>query len=283
MVEKLKKTSQELEIIALKMRRNLLHMLKPGKVGHLGGSSSIMDIVAALYFNEMVLDPLDPAAEGRDRMIFSKGHAVLAQYAALIEMGYIDRREINYLKTLKGVLQGHPDMAKTPGIEAVTGSLGQGLSIGIGMALGFKFDNKDSRVYVICGDGEMAEGQVWEAVMAAAAFKLDNITLILDRNRLQASGTIQQIFEIDNYPDKFKAFGWHVQEIDGHNMDQILTSLAKTNTAKGIPSVIIAHTVKGKGFPFAEDVVAFHNGAMSEDQYAIASDVLETQVLEVEA
>ncbi len=278
---RMQQNADELNVTALKLRMNLLHMLKPGKVGHLGGSSSIMDVTAALYFNEMNFDGSDIKNENRDRILFSKGHAVLAQYAALVELGCIDRSELGKLKTLGSVLQGHPDMEKTPGIEAVTGSLGQGLSIGVGMAKGFKIDKKDNRVYVICGDGEAAEGQIWEAIMSASAFNLDNLTLIFDRNKLQATGSICDIFPIDEYAKKVEAFGWHVIECDGHNMEAILAAFKEARSVSGKPVAIIAHTVKGKGFPFAENVASFHNGALTQEQYDEATALLSKQLEEV--
>ena len=280
MAERQRPDTEKLILVALRLRKNLLYMLKPGKVGHLGGSSSIIDVVAALYFNVMNLDPEDPKADHRDRFLLSKGHAVLAQYAALIELGYIDRTEIPYLKTLNSVLQGHPDMDKTPGIEAVTGSLGQGLSIGVGMALGFKTDNKPNRVYVVCGDGESAEGQIWEAAMAASAFTLDNITLIVDRNRLQASGITQDIFSIGQHREKLEAFGWNVIDTDGHDMNQILKAFDSAKKTKGKPTAIISHSIKGKGFSFAENVVSFHNGALTQEQFAQADKALDMQMME---
>ncbi|MDC7245697.1 MAG: transketolase [Sphaerochaetaceae bacterium] len=274
-------SADQLAVTALKLRMNLLRMLKPGKVGHLGGSSSIMDVTAALYFNEMNFDGSNITDTNRDRLLFSKGHAVLAQYAALVELGCIGREELGKLKTLEGVLQGHPDMEKTPGIEAVTGSLGQGLSIGVGMAKGFKIDKKDNRVYVICGDGEAAEGQIWEAVMSASAFNLDNLTMIVDRNKLQATGSICDIFPIDSYGKKVEAFGWHVIECDGHDMNAILKAFKEAREVHGKPVAIIAHTIKGKGFPFAEGVASFHNGSLTQQQYDEALELLNRQLEEV--
>jgi len=279
-MERQQLSPEELEVMALRLRKNLLHMLVPGKVGHLGGSSSIMDVVAALYFNVMKLDPADPRADWRDRLLFSKGHTVLAQYAALMELGYIDHSEIPFLKTLNSKLQGHPDMDKTPGIEAVTGSLGQGLSIGVGMALGFKADGLSNRVYVICGDGELAEGQIWEAVLAGSAFNLDNLTMVIDLNEIQASGRTEDVFKIDRHSEKLEAFGWHVAEINGHDMTQILDAFVEAEKIKGRPAVIIAHTVKGKDFSFAENVVSFHNGALTEEQYDVAEKDLNARLKE---
>jgi transketolase len=251
---------------AVQLRRNLLEMVGVGKVGHLGGSSSLAEIVAALYFHKMKVNKDNPGDENRDRFLLSKGHAVLIQYAALGELGFFSRSEFAKVKSLAGNLQGHPDM-KTPGIEAVTGSLGQGLSIAVGMALALRLDKKTNRVYVVMGDGELSEGQLWEAAMAAWKFKVDNLTGIVDCNKLQATGPTCEIFEIPDIAKKWEAFGWNVLQIDGHNMREIVDALDKAETVKGVPTVIVANTVKGKGFSFAENVAAFHNGSLTEDQF----------------
>lgn len=257
---------KEVKRRAADIRGNLIEMLSPGKVGHLGGSSSAADIVAALYFKHMRVfdDPKDPR---RDRCIFSKGHAVLAQYACLVELGYFDREELKKVKTLGGILQGHPDNHLTPGIEAVTGSLGQGLSVSVGMSLGLRLSGSDSKVFCVLGDGELAEGQVWEAAMAAAVYKCDNLCAILDLNGVQATDTTEKVFPIRNLKEKWKAFDWHVVEIDGHDVQQILAALEEADRVKEKPTIILAHTVKGKGFVFAENTAQFHNGAMTEEQY----------------
>lgn len=268
-----------LEIQAVKIRLDLLEMLEPGKVGHLGGSSSAADIMAALYFYKMSVNPNNPADPRRDIFLMSKGHSVPAQYAALAELGYFGREEFPRMKTLGGLLQGHPDLM-TPGIEAVTGSLGQGLSIGSGMALSFlKMDRTDNQVYVMCGDGEMAEGQLWEAAAFASFNKLSNLTMILDNNGLQAGGTCEEIMDIPSLPEKWASFGWHVIVIDGHNMGEIVSAL--DGDSKGCPKAIIARTVKGKGFSFAEDVVSFHNGAMTEEQHREGRKALEAKLDEL--
>lgn len=265
---------KELEAKAVNMRLALMEMLEPGKVGHWGGSSSAMDIMAALYFEVMKVFPDDLKNPERDYFIMSKGHSVPAQYAALYELGLFPREELRKLKTLGGILQGHPDLM-TPGIEAVTGSLGQGLSIGAGIAYARKIiDNADNRVFVMCGDGELGEGQLWEAASFASHYQLSNLTMILDNNGLQACGTCREILNIANIPDKWTAFGWEVIEIDGHDMHQILDALTRESTAK--PKAIIAKTIKGKGFGFAENVVAFHNGAATEEQYAAGKKSLES-------
>ncbi|GHU68749.1 transketolase [Clostridia bacterium] len=263
-----------LKIHAAQLRANLLEMLPPGKTGHLGGSASIMDVTAALYFKHMRVFP-DPKDPRRDRLIFSKGHAVLAQYAAFAELGYVDRKEFKLVKTLHGTLQGHPDMDKTPGIEAVTGSLGQGLSVSLGLALGLRLDKSDSRVYCVLGDGELNEGQIWEAAMAAAAFKADNLCAILDYNKVQATDVIDSVMPNGLIAEKWTAFGWHVILIDGHDMAAILSALDEARTVKDQPTIIIAETIKGKGFSFAEGKAQFHNAALSEDQHAQALELVE--------
>jgi transketolase len=270
-------TVKKLERMALQLRFDLLDILGVGKVGHLGGSSSMAEIAACLYFHAMRYDPKNPQDPDRDRFLLSKGHCVLIQYAALAELGVVPRAELKKVKTLEGCLQGHPDMDRTPGIEAVTGSLGMGLSIGLGMALGFRLDRRASRVYVVMGDGELSEGQIWEAAMAAAAFKVDHLTGFVDLNRIQATGPTREIFDIPDIARKWAAFGWEVVSIDGHDVGQILTALAKAQKTKGRPTVIVAETVKGKGFSFAENNAAFHNGALTADQYRQALSELEAR------
>jgi len=236
----------------------------------LGGSCSCAEIVVALYFHKMKHDPKNPAWPERDRFLLSKGHAALAQYAALAMAGYFPKEELKKVKSLGAMLQGHPDMTKTPGIEANTGSLGQGLSVANGMALGLRLDGSKSRVYVILGDGELAEGQIWEAAMAAANFKIDNLTAILDYNKVQATGPIAERFDIGPIAAKWAAFGWEVIEIDGHDVAAVVEALDKAEQVKGRPTIIIAHTIKGKGVSFAENNAAFHNGLLTAEQYEIA-------------
>ena len=259
----MKPTIEQLEDKARQLRLDIVEMVGPGTPGHFGGSCSIADVVTALYFYKMKHDPKNPKLPGRDRFLLSKGHSALAQYAALAESGYFPKEELKNLKKLGAMLQGHPDLLKTPGIEANTGSLGQGLSIACGIAAGLKLDKSDNHVYVVVGDGEVAEGQIWEAAMAAANFKLDNLVAILDRNRIQATGTIEERFNTNPLTDKWKAFGWHVIEIDGHDFNQIID-------VKDKPVIIIAETIKGKGICFAENTAAFHNGAMNPEQYETA-------------
>lgn len=274
-------TVKRLERMALQLRMDVVEMIGVGKAGHLGGSVSLAEIVAALYFERMRFDPKRLADPDRDRFLLSKGHAVLIQYAALIEHGVIPRSELKQVKTLGGLLQGHPDMAKTPGMEAVTGSLGQGLSIGVGMALGLRLDKRPSHVYTIMGDGELSEGQLWEAAMAASRFQVDNLTGIVDRNRVQATGPTKEIFDIPRIEQKWEAFGWHVITVNGHDVPAILDALEAAGRVKGQPAVIVADTVKGKGISFAEHNAAFHNGIMSEEQYRQAMAELDARRAEL--
>lgn len=256
-----------LEQKAQTLRKDVIVSIGVGVAGHVGGSCSSADLVAALYFYKMRHSAENPAAPDRDRFLLSKGHVAILQYAALAESGYFPVAELKTTKEIGSRLQGHPDVRKTPGIEAGTGSLGQGLSIGLGMALGLKLDGSDSRVYVLCGDGELAEGQIWEAAMAASAFHADNLVAIVDKNGLQANGPVTQRLDSNPLIPKWQSFGWNVIEIDGHNMREILTALDEAEAVKGLPTVIIANTTKGKGVSFAENVVGFHNGTLTEDTY----------------
>jgi transketolase len=265
MVSKEKMT--ELRHLAAKMRRDIILMVGIGQPGHIGGSCSSADIVAVLYGYKMKLDPKNPKWDGRDKFLMSKGHAAIIQYAALAELGYFSTSVLPSLKKFGSMLQGHPDIHKTPGIEANTGSLGQGLSISCGMALAAKLDKKSSRVYCILGDGELAEGQCWEAAMFAGFRKIDNLVAIVDMNSLGAMGCIAERMSTSPLVEKWKAFGWNVIEIDGHNMEQIIDAFDKAEATKGMPTAIIAKTVKGKGYSFAENNPGFHNGAMNQAQY----------------
>ena len=275
------KLIKELEDKAQKLRRDVVISIGVGVAGHIGGSNTSADIVAALYFHKMRHDPKHPEWRERDRFLLSKGHVGILQYAALAESGYFPVEDLKHTKEIGSYLQGHPDVQKTPGIEAGTGSLGQGLSIGLGMALGLRLDRLDSRTYVLVGDGEIAEGQIWEAAMAASAFKADNLVAIVDRNRLQANGRTKERFDTGDIMAKFLSFGWHVIEINGHDMREILSALDEAETVKGVPTAIIANTVKGKGVSFAENVVGYHNGMLTEETYRQA--LLELTVQEQEA
>jgi transketolase len=272
---------QRIKKIAWDLRADVVRMIGVGKAGHLGGSCSLAEIVAALYFGKMHFDPQALKDPNRDRFLVSKGHSVLIQYAALVELGAIPREEMGKVKTLAGKLQGHPDMM-TPGMEAVTGSLGQGLSIANGMALSLRLAKSPARVYVVMGDGELAEGQLWEAAMASARYKLDSITAIMDRNRIQATGPTKEIFDIPNLEEKWRAFGWNVLSVDGHDVGAILDVLDEAAAFKGGPTMIVAETVKGKGVSFAENTAAFHNGVMSQEQYDRALVEIEEAGMEIE-
>lgn len=264
-----------LEEKAALLREDIVEMIGVGKTGHLGGSCSLADIAAVLYFHKMKHDPGNPKLEERDRFLLSKGHAAIVQYAALMECGYFKKEEYIYtLKKLGSRLQGHPDITKLAGIEGNTGSLGQGVSLAAGMAAGMKLNGLDSKVYVVTGDGELAEGQVWEAFMSAVNFGLDNLRVIIDRNGLQATGKTQERFPIGAIEDKVKAFGFHVITIDGHDMDAIADAFEQADSIKGKPVAIIADTIKGKGIPFAEGVVSFHNGSLTREQYEEAKEHL---------
>jgi transketolase len=265
---------RKLEGTARAIRLNIVRMIGVGQKGHLGGSCSIADVVTALYFSKMRHDPANPGWADRDRFLLSKGHAALVQYAALAEAGYFPKDELANTKRLGSMLQGHPDLKSTPGVEANTGSLGQGLSIACGMAAGLRMDGRDSRVYCVVGDGEMDEGQIWEAAMAASVFKLDRLIAILDRNGLQAMGAVSERFDTSPLADKWRAFGWNTVEIDGHDMRAILEALSAADALDGKPKMIIARTVKGAGIPFAENRVEFHNGQLDAAQYEAACAVL---------
>ena len=267
---------RELKGKALQLRSNVLEMIGVGKAGHWGGSSSLAETMAVLYFHSMKLDKKNPKNPERDRLLLSKGHAALIQYAALCELGYFPREELQKVKSLNGLLQGHPDLS-VPGIEAVTGSLGQGLSLGVGMALALRLDKKPNRVFVIMGDGEQSEGQLWEAAMAANNFKLDNLTAFIDWNKIQATGRTEDIFSIPHLDQKWRAFGWEVLMVDGHDVEKLIAVIDQAKTIKGKPTLIILDTIKGKGVSFAENTPTYHNGTFDEAKYAQAKAELEAQ------
>ncbi len=257
----------DLEGKARRIRKHIIKMIYTAGSGHPGGSLSATDIMTALYFKQMNIRPAEPKWEDRDRFVLSKGHAAPALYACLAEAGYFPVADLCTLRQIGSKLQGHPDMRKTPGVEASTGSEGQGLSMGIGMALAGKLDRKQYRVYVMLGDGELDCGQIWEAAMSAAFFKVDNLVAIVDRNKLQLDGPTESIMSLEPLPDKWKAFGWHVIEANGHDVRDILGTLDQAKEIKGKPTVIIAHTVKGKGVSFMEGAVGFHGKAPNKEQY----------------
>jgi transketolase len=259
-----------LEARARTVRKHIVKMTCAAGSGHPGGSLSCADIMVALYFHIMKHDPKNPHWDERDRFVASKGHAAPAIYATLAEAGYFPVEELLTLRKLGCRLQGHPSMQKCPGIDMSTGSLGQGLSVGVGMALAAKLDRKPHRIFTLHGDGEMASGNIWEAAMSASHYKIDNITSFLDRNKLQIDGPTEQIMSIEPIADKWKAFGWHVIEINGHNFNEILTAAEQAQETKGKPTMIIAHTVKGKGVSFMEGALKFHGTPPSKEQCAQA-------------
>jgi transketolase len=258
------------------IRQDIIRMIHQAKAGHPGGALSATDIVTALYFYVMRVDPRNPDWEERDRFILSKGHACPVWYAALAEKGYFEINHLDTLRKFHSILQGHPDMKKTPGIDMTSGSLGNGLSIGVGMALAAKRKDQNYNVYVMLGDGEVQEGMVWEGAMAGAHYNLDNLTVIVDYNGLQVDGWNKEVMNIDPLVDKWQAFGWSVVEIDGHNMAEILDAFQKAHEIKG-PVVIIAHTVKGKGVSFMENACEWHGLAPNAEETAKALQELEKE------
>lgn len=263
-------TVRELEETAVAIRSSIIDMICTAKAGHPGGSLSATDIVTALYFRIMRIDPQNPTWSDRDRFILSKGHACPVWYASLAERGYFDKAHLKTLRQLGSILQGHPDMHKTPGIDMTVGSLGHGLSVGLGMALSAKLNKKDYQVYVIIGDGETQEGSIWEAAMAAPKWKLDNLTAILDYNHLQNDYSVEEVMPIHPVIEKWRAFNWHVLEIDGHDMTEIVTALEKAKTHQGEPTIIVANTIKGKGVSYMENVCEWHGKAPSQEQAEMA-------------
>ncbi len=265
---------KELEKIATKLRMEVVKMLKEAKSGHPGGSLSACEIVTALYFKEMNIDSSRPDWPDRDRFVLSKGHGAPILYAALAEKGYFPKEELMKLRKIDSMLQGHPDMKGTPGVDMSTGSLGQGLAAANGMALAGKLDNKAYRVYALVGDGEVQEGIIWEAAMFAAHYQLDNLTVFLDHNGLQIDGLNKEVMNIEPIDEKFRAFGWHVINIDGHNFEEIFAAIEEAKNTKEKPTIIIAKTVKGKGVSFMENQVGWHGKAPSEEEAVKALEEL---------
>lgn len=255
----------QLEQKAKEIRRLIIQMLAKAGSGHPGGSLSATDLITALYFEVLRHNPKDPRSPERDRFHMSKGHCCPLLYAVLAESGYFPKENLWTLRQLGSILQGHPDK-RTPGVEAASGSLGQGLSVGLGMSLAAQLDKRDYRVYVLMGDGESQEGNIWEAAMASAHFKRDNLCAMLDYNGFQIDGKICQVMELEPLAEKWKAFGWHVIEIDGHNMRAILGAYDEARSTKGKPSIIIARTTKGKGVSFMENVCDFHGRAPTKEE-----------------
>ena len=265
----------KLREIAKNIRKGIIEAVYSGKSGHPGGSLSIADIMTVLYFYEMNINPENPKDENRDRLVLSKGHCAPALYSTLANRGYFNIEELKTLRHIDSRLQGHPDMKKIPGVDMTTGSLGQGLSAANGMAIAGKLDKKDYRVYCIMGDGEIEEGQVWEAAMASNKYKLDNLCVIVDNNNLQIDGTIEEVMSSYPIDEKFKSFGFQVINIDGHNYQEIIDAFDVARNIKGKPVCIIAKTVKGKGISFMENKVEWHGKAPNEEQYMQALKELE--------
>ncbi|WP_279222124.1 transketolase [Clostridium sp. JN-9] len=257
---------KELMDIARKVRIDIIEMLSESKSGHPGGSLSCADILTVLYFDKMYVDIYEQKNDDRDRLVLSKGHAAPALYAVLAERGFFDKKELKTLRKYGSILQGHPDMNSTPGIDMTTGSLGQGLSAANGIAIAGKLNKKEYTVYAILGDGELEEGQVWEAVMTAAHYKLDNLIVFIDNNGLQIDGTNKEVMNIYPIDEKFKAFNWNVIKIDGHDIEQIKNAIDQGKKIKGKPTVIIAKTIKGKGVSFMENQVQWHGVAPNKEQ-----------------
>ena len=267
-------TVDELSRIANRLRLDVVETVHDAGDGHPGPCMSVADIMAVLFFDEMKLDPANPRWPERDRFILSKGHACPILYAALARRGYFPVEELKGLRSLGSFLQGHPDSNKIPGVDTVSGSLGNGVAIGLGMALGCKMQGIENYVYVIVGDDEEEEGIIWEAAMAAAKFNAGNLIVFADLNNHQSGGRVTDLSSLYPVADKWKAFHWHVQEIDGHDIAEILDALDQAKACKGKPTAIIANTIKGKGFPFAEGKAAYHNAALSEEEYKLARELV---------
>lgn len=276
------KKGRELEIIATKIRKETLQAIKTSGSGHIGGSFSIAELLSVLYFDIMNINPQNPGMEDRDRFILSKGHCAPAVYAALALRGYFPLEKLATLRKIDSDLSGHIEMKHIPGVDMSAGSLGQGLSVAVGIALSAKTYQKDYITYCILGDGELQEGQVWEAAMSAGNFKLDNLVAIIDNNKLQLDGTVEEIMSPYPIEIKFSGFGWHTITIDGHNVEQISDALQKAKDIKGKPTLIVAETVKGKGSSVFENQVRFHGGKPTKEEYVKAFADLDNRLKELE-
>jgi len=268
-------TNQELKETAVEIRKGIVTAVHSAASGHPGGSLSAADIFTYLYFEEMNIDPKDPKKEDRDRLVLSKGHVAPGLYATLAQRGYFPKEDLKTLRHTGSYLQGHPDMKHIPGVDMSSGSLGQGLSAAVGMALAGKMKKKDYRVYAVTGDGEIQEGQIWEAAMWAGFRKLDNLVLVVDNNGLQIDGNIADVCSPYPIDKKFEAFNFHVINIDGHNFDEIRAAFKEAKETKGMPTAIIAKTIKGKGVSFMENEASWHGSAPNDEQYAVAMADLE--------
>lgn len=273
---------KQLEIMATKARLLGLDAVHTAASGHIGGSLSAMDILTTLYFNVMQVDPANPQDPDRDRFVLSKGHCTPALYPVLSLRGFFPQEDLKLFRSIKGHYSGHPDMRHVKGVDMSTGSLGQGISAAVGMALAGKLAKKDYRVYALLGDGEIAEGQVWEAAMAANKFHLDNLCAVIDLNGLQIDGTTEEVMPTEPVDKKFESFGWHVIKIDGHDFEQIDQAFEEAKATKGQPTVILAKTVKGKGVSFMENQAGWHGKAPNDEQFAQAKAELEAAIKELE-
>lgn len=276
-------TNQELELEAYRIRKHALTAVHAAKSGHPGGSLSIADILSILYFEQMNVSPERAKDPNRDRLVLSKGHCAPALYGALAEKGYFPKEDISTFRHTGSYLQGHPDMKSVPGVDMSTGSLGQGVCAAAGMALAGKLDKRDYRVYAILGDGELEEGQVWEAAMFAPHYQLDNLTIFVDFNGLQIDGDITKVMNPTPIDKKFEAFHWHVITVNAHDYDQLRAAITEAKNTKGKPTAIIAKSIKGKGVSFMENNAAWHGAAPNDEQYAQAAAELDEKIAELEA
>ena len=277
-----RKEVKYLEQTACEIRRDVIHMgPRSGNVPHIGPALSCTDIITALYFNIMDVDPKNPHWEDRDRFVISKGHACLSLYAALAKKDYFPTEELWKVKQCNAMLQGHPDMKKIPGIDATSGSLGNGLSFALGIAMAVKYQQKNSRVYALLGDGDSQEGMIWEAAMLAGSRRVDNLVAVLDYNHLQGSGSTDQILSMEPLADKWRSFNWNVMEANGHSMEDLVNKLEIAKHYHGRPTIIIAHTVKGKGVSFMENNNAWHARPLTDDEYAQAIRELDEKLAQI--
>lgn len=271
---------EALKKIAVEVRKGIIEAVYNAKSGHPGGALSCADILTVLYFNQMNVDEKKPNDPNRDRLVLSKGHACPALYSVLAQKGYFDKELLKTFRKIGSDLQGHPDMKKVPGVDMTTGSLGQGLSAAVGMAIASKMDKAGCKVYCIVGDGEIEEGQVWEALTAASKNKLDNLCVILDNNNLQIDGEIEKVGGMNNLTERFQSFGFNVISVDGHNIDNLIDAFTTAKQTKGKPSVIIAKTIKGKGVSFMENQAGWHGKAPNEEEHNLAMEELNSSLIE---
>lgn len=275
----MKVTIAKLQLFAAQARLNVLRMIQAGKSGHMGGALSCIDVVTALYFEVMNIDPSNPKDPDRDRFILSAGHKAMAQYAVLAEKGFFDYKVLDTYGQLDTPLPGHPNMHELSGVEANTGALGHGLSIAVGMALGLKLDKSKAKVYVVMGDGELPEGSNWEAFSAASHYQANNLVVIIDKNNLQISGVSNQIMSMEPLSDRLRCFGWEVFEMDGNDMKQIVSTLTKKKQYPNKPTAIVAHTIKAKGLSFAQDKVAYHYWSPNDEELDLAKQEIQRQIV----